>query len=199
LEVKVKDLKSKGKKLLEPLVNILVKLHIHPHILSITGLLLSVAVGFLFAKGFFFEAGLLLLFAGLFDVLDGEVARKSGLGSSFGALLDSTLDRFSEFFVFGGLLYYYHNSIASFILLYLALFSSLMVSYLRARGEGLGASVRAGPMDRTGRHFFLVFASLIGKRFFILLMVVFLILTVATVVKRWSELYNKFQNRNFIV
>ena len=195
----MKDLKSKGRKLLEPLVNLLVKLHVHPHILSIIGLLLSLGVSVLYAKGFFLQAGLLLLFAGLFDALDGEVARKSGLGSTFGALLDSTLDRFSEFFVFGGLLYYYHNNIASFVLLYLALFSSLMVSYLRARGEGLGVSVRAGPMDRTGRHFFLVGATLLGKRTFIILMVVFLVLTMATVVKRWSELYNKFQNRNFII
>lgn len=189
--MKKEEIKAKGRQFLSPIVKILVKLGVHPHFLSISGMLLSIVVSYFYATGCFRLAGILLIFAGLFDALDGEVARRGGMKSTFGALLDSTLDRFSEFFIFGGLLYFYHSNVLNFIIVYVTLLLSVMVSYLRARGEGLGVSVDLGPMDRTGRYFYLIIISLIGKKFFILFLIILLVLTLITVVMRWRALYNK--------
>ena len=80
------------------------------------------------------------------------------------------------------------------IVLYFSLFFSIMISYLRARGEGLGVSVKAGPMDRTVRLIFLFVISFLGSTLFANLMFVFLILTFITVVRRLAQLYNSFKS-----
>jgi len=118
------------------------------------------------------------------------VARLTGKKSSFGALLDSALDRLSEAAIFGGVLYFYRNSIWALILIFISFTLSFMVSYLRARGEGLGVSIRVGPMDRTGRYIYLFLISLLGPAFFLKLLVLYALLVFITVVSRWVGLYN---------
>jgi CDP-diacylglycerol---glycerol-3-phosphate 3-phosphatidyltransferase len=96
-------------------------------------------------------AGILVLLGGFFDILDGRVARISGLGSKFGAFYDSTLDRISEIAVFFGILSFYRASSTLVALAALAMAGSLMVSYTRARAEALGLDCKVGLMPRAER------------------------------------------------
>jgi CDP-diacylglycerol--glycerol-3-phosphate 3-phosphatidyltransferase len=98
-------------------------------------------------------AGALILFAGLFDMLDGQVARLGKMSSSFGALLDSVLDRYSELFMFLGICYYLisHHYFMSSLFAFIGLIGSMMVSYTRARAEGLGIECKGGLMQRPER------------------------------------------------
>jgi phosphatidylglycerophosphate synthase len=98
-------------------------------------------------------AGGLILFAGLFDMLDGQVARIGKMKSSFGAMLDSVLDRYSELFMFLGICYYLisHHYFISSLFAFTGMIGSMMVSYTRARAEGLGIECRGGLMQRPER------------------------------------------------
>ena len=182
--------KGNGRKIIRPIVNVCVKLGIHPNYITLIGFFITIFAGFLYAGGYFRLAALLLLIAGVLDAVDGDVARLTGKKSSFGALLDSALDRLSEAAIFGGVLYFYRNSIWALILIFISFTLSFMVSYLRARGEGLGVSIRVGPMDRTGRYIYLFFISLLGPTLFLKLMVLYALLVFITVVSRWVGLYN---------
>ena len=98
-------------------------------------------------------AGGLFLFAGLFDMLDGQVARMGNMSSIFGALFDSVLDRYSEMIMFLGICYYLvsHDYFLSSLFAFIALIGSVMVSYTRARSEGLGIQNSGGLMQRPER------------------------------------------------
>jgi CDP-diacylglycerol--glycerol-3-phosphate 3-phosphatidyltransferase len=98
-------------------------------------------------------AGALILFAGLFDMLDGQVARLGNMSSTFGALFDSVLDRYSELIMFMGICYYLvsHHYFLSSLFAFIALIGSMMVSYTRARSEGLGIQNKGGLMQRPER------------------------------------------------
>jgi CDP-diacylglycerol--glycerol-3-phosphate 3-phosphatidyltransferase len=98
-------------------------------------------------------AGGLILFAGLFDMLDGQVARLGNMKSTFGALYDSVLDRYSELIMFFGISYYLvaQHYFLSSIFAFIALIGSMMVSYIRARAEGLGIECKGGLMQRPER------------------------------------------------
>src|SRR5205085_3594803 len=98
-------------------------------------------------------AGALILFAGLFDMIDGQVARIGNMTSRFGALYDSVLDRYSELIMFLGICYYLvaHHYFLSSLSAFIALVGSIMVSYTRARAEGLGIPCKEGLMQRPER------------------------------------------------
>ena len=98
-------------------------------------------------------AGGVIIFAGLFDMMDGRLARLGNMQSTFGALWDSTLDRYSELFTLFGILFYLlaNQWVWSGIITFLAIIGSIMVSYVRARGEGLGLDVKVGFMQRPER------------------------------------------------
>jgi phosphatidylglycerophosphate synthase len=123
--------------------------------------LLSAAVtGLLIWKGMLFEAGCVLLFSGLLDLLDGAVARVSGAASNpFGGILDSTLDRYGDAFVFVGLIFYlFERAAVGYAALAMsALAGSFVISYVRARSESAGRPCRVGYWERGER---LVFVSL---------------------------------------
>lgn len=97
--------------------------------------------------------GGLILFAGLFDMLDGQVARLGNMSSKFGALYDSVLDRYSELVMFLGICYYLvaHHYFLGSLFAFMALIGSMMVSYTRARAEGLGIECKGGLMQRPER------------------------------------------------
>ena len=105
-----------------------------------------------------------MLLAGLFDALDGAVARKTGRMSSFGAFLDSTLDRLSESAVFVGIVFFYASTSRPYEALAagVAMTFSLLTSYTRARAEGLGLKCEVGILERAGRVVILSFLSLLG-------------------------------------
>lgn len=173
-----KTFKDKARIIIAPLVNLLAKLKVHPSILTITGFFFNCFVAYLFAFGFFRWAGLVLIFASIFDAIDGEVARKNNRVTDFGAFLDSTIDRYSEFVIFLGILIYYmriENPFFVFVTLF-ALFGSGMVSYTRARAEGLGVQCSIGLFDRTLRITVIVIGALLGRfifGYFLLLLTLF--------------------------
>jgi CDP-diacylglycerol---glycerol-3-phosphate 3-phosphatidyltransferase len=136
-----------------PIAQGLVRLGVTANSLTIAGAILNAGVAATIAAGWFPASGLLLLAANALDMLDGAVARTSGQASPFGAFLDSTLDRYAEIVVFVGLVGWFasqgnwHGEVLSV----LALAGSLMVSYTRARAEGLGLHGEVGLLPRPAR------------------------------------------------
>ncbi len=148
---------------INPFVRLLIKMGLTPNAVTTIGLVLNVGVAAIFVFGaeegnrgdlsFVGWAGALVLFAGLFDMLDGQVARLGNMGSTFGALYDSVLDRYSELILFLGICYYLvaHHYFLSSLFAFIALIGSIMVSYTRARAEGLGIECKEGLMQRPER------------------------------------------------
>ncbi len=137
---------------------------ISPNGITLIGFALTVAVAFLLAMGYFPLAGALLIVAAFFDGIDGALARLLNQVTRFGAFLDSTTDRFSEAALFLGLLIYYYGQGAGVqvILCYLTIIGSLMVSYTRARAEGLGIPLREGLFTRLERMVALIAGLLLS-------------------------------------
>ena len=140
----------------------MIKIGFTPNLVTTTGFVLNlVAAGmFLYAANEFTDStaivgwsGGVILFAGLFDMMDGRLARMGNMSSKFGALWDSTLDRYSELFtLFGVAMYLILNGwIISGIVTFFAMVGSVMVSYVRARAEGLGIECKVGLMQRPER------------------------------------------------
>jgi CDP-diacylglycerol--glycerol-3-phosphate 3-phosphatidyltransferase len=145
--------KNFARRSVTPLAAALVRLGITPNSLTVIGLVLNFGVAAVIASGYEVIGGLLVLFAGLFDMLDGAVARLGRRVSVFGGFLDSTLDRYSEAAVFFGLLVLYTNQGRGVeaMLVYAVVVGSLMVSYTRARAEGLGLKCEVGWLQRPER------------------------------------------------
>lgn len=150
--------------LLHPLVRLLSSLGVGPDVLTIAGWTFSLVAATLFATGHVRIAGAVMLFAGLFDALDGAVARESNRMSAFGAFLDSSLDRLSESAVFVGIIFYFAavGSPYEALLAGAAMTFSLGTSYTRARAEGLGIDCEVGLLERAGRVVILSLASITG-------------------------------------
>jgi CDP-diacylglycerol--glycerol-3-phosphate 3-phosphatidyltransferase len=158
------------------LIQPLARLGVTPNMLTGIGLLLSIITAAILAQGFFFAGGLLVLFAGVFDMFDGAMARVRNAATTFGAFLDSTLDRYSESIILFGLLLYAlshgglannlwplaHQQIWMIALIYIAGIGSLMVSYTKARAEGLGLECRTGLLARPERVIILAIGLLTG-------------------------------------
>ena len=162
-------------KVIDPFVKVLIKLGLTPNAVTTIGFVLNIGVAVIFIIGgekgnrgdltYIGWAGALILFAGLFDMLDGQVARLGNMKSTFGALYDSVLDRYSEQIMFLGICYYLvaHHYFLSSIFAFIALMGSMMVSYVRARAEGLGIECSGGLMQRPERVVTLgVFAIICG-------------------------------------
>ncbi len=156
--------KETFRQLLRPLARFLSAMRVRPDALTAMGWALSVSAATLFALGYTKTAGAVMLFAGLFDALDGAVARESNRMSSFGAFLDSTLDRLSESAIFVGVIFFYATSSMPYetLLAGVAMTFSLMTSYTRARAEGLGMKCEVGLLERAGRVVILALFSLVG-------------------------------------
>jgi CDP-diacylglycerol--glycerol-3-phosphate 3-phosphatidyltransferase len=142
----------------------LVRLGITANGLTIMGTLVGAGAAVLAAQGNYLSAGILFLCAGPFDALDGAVARASGKETRFGALLDSTLDRYSEALLLSGIGFSLARSgdWIGLLLAFLAVLGSLMVSYTRARSEGLAMDNKVGLLTRFERIILLGLAMLTG-------------------------------------
>jgi CDP-diacylglycerol--glycerol-3-phosphate 3-phosphatidyltransferase len=148
---------------IEPLARILINLRIHPHVLTFSGLGISLLAFNFFRQGYFFSAGVMVVLAGVCDVLDGRLARETNRMSKFGALMDSTIDRYSEVLLFLGLAMFFYDKHSHIVyLIILAIAGSFMVSYTRARAEGLGIACKVGLMKREERITYLAIGSLLG-------------------------------------
>lgn len=148
---------------INPFVRLLLKIGLTPNMVTTIGLILNIGVAVILIIGgeaghrgdlsYIGWAGFMVLFAGVFDMLDGQLARLGKMGSTFGALYDSVLDRYSELIVFFGICYYLvsHHYFLSSIFAFIALIGSVMVSYTRARAEGLDVDSKGGLMQRPER------------------------------------------------
>ncbi len=146
---------------LDRLADFLVGLNASPNVITLLGLLAGLAGGLLFALDRPLGAAGFILICGLIDILDGKVAAKGNRQSLYGAIFDSTLDRYSEFFIYLGLAVHFRNRWPLWVVFFTFL-GSTMVSYTRARAEGLGIECRAGLMQRAERLILLLLGSLIG-------------------------------------
>jgi phosphatidylglycerophosphate synthase len=143
----------------EPIARFFVKIRLSPNIITSIGFLVSVISAFFFASGLFGYAGWIMIFGATFDLFDGKVARITGRSSRSGAYFDSVMDRFGEGVVFIGLAYYYRTSWI-LIPIIIGLIGSTLVSYTRARGEGVGVICKKGAMQRPERIVYLGVASI---------------------------------------
>jgi CDP-diacylglycerol--glycerol-3-phosphate 3-phosphatidyltransferase len=168
---------------------------VSPNTLTLFGYVLHLPVMYLLAAGHLRLGGALFLLASAFDALDGSVAREMGQASTFGAFLDSVVDRFSEGTVLFGLLLYYLNSGARLepALIYVAVFGSLLVSYTRARAEGVGIACKEGLVTRFERVILLA-AGLI-LRWTRPVLWILAILTVFTALQRIGYVWRKANDR----
>ncbi|MFH1560384.1 MAG: CDP-alcohol phosphatidyltransferase family protein [Chloroflexota bacterium] len=148
----------------DPTARLFGRVGLSPNKVTVIGLILSGATAYLLSVGQFVAGGLFLLLASALDMADGALARLQGRATAAGALLDSAADRVSEAVVFLGLVVFYISplSIPEVLLVFLALIGSFMVSYLRARGEGLGVDCKVGVMTRPERVLVLAVGLLIG-------------------------------------
>ncbi|MGN0258140.1 MAG: CDP-alcohol phosphatidyltransferase family protein [Bacteroides sp.] len=149
-------------KIINPLVHGMIKVGITPNFITTTGLVLNILAAALFIYAgaccpgelsYVGWGGGIVLFAGLFDMMDGRVARMGNMCSTFGAFYDSVLDRYSELVTLLGISYYLllNGYLCGSVLTSIALIGSLMVSYVRARAEGLDLECKVGLMQRPER------------------------------------------------
>ena len=151
--------------ILEPIARLVGRTGVSPNVVTLTGVVLNLGVAWILAQGYMRIGGLLLPLVSLFDALDGTLARLTGKRSRFGAFLDSTMDRFSEAIVYLGLLVFYTRLGAGreILLIYVTIVGSLMVSYARARAEGLGLDCKVGLLTRLERTVVLTVALILDQ------------------------------------
>jgi CDP-diacylglycerol--glycerol-3-phosphate 3-phosphatidyltransferase len=154
-----------AQRIIDAMVRWLAHGHINPNILTVIGVAINVLSGLLFGLGQFFWAGVVLIVANLFDMLDGQVARLSGRVTRFGGFLDSSLDRLSDMVVFVGLMVFYARSTEfhSTLNVFLAgagLMGSVMISYASARAESLIPKCDVGFLRRPERVVLIIIGAL---------------------------------------
>ena len=153
------------KRVIDAIVRALARSRISPNALTFTGLLINIGCAFLYGYGRFFLAGLLMILANLFDMVDGRVARLRNRVTRFGAFFDSVIDRYSDIVVFVGIMVFYARDTSSHSTLYvtltgIALVGSVMISYSRARAESLDIECKVGFLERPERVVLLIIGSL---------------------------------------
>ena len=155
------------KVILDKIVGVLSRLHINPNILTFTGVLISFWAAWEFGHGrdHFFRGGLVIILAGLFDMLDGEVARVSRATTRFGAFYDSVIDRYSDVIILQGLMVHYarEQMLGYVVLVGVVFLGAVMTSYTRARAECLIPSCKIGFMERPERIVLLIIGGLSGR------------------------------------
>ena len=152
---------------ISPLENYLARKQLNPNHITALSFGFNAAGCVLFYVGWIFLAGWVVLLAGTLDMLDGRIARKIGKASKRGAFFDSMLDRYGEILIFLGLAAHFRDSIL-FPIILLALAGSLMVSYSRARAEGLGVTCKVGMMQRPERIVLLGFGAIFSSILYML-------------------------------
>jgi CDP-diacylglycerol--glycerol-3-phosphate 3-phosphatidyltransferase len=175
-----------------PIVGILSKSGITPNALTLINLALNIVAAYVIATGHFLLGGGLVLVSGLFDLLDGALARFTKQTTKFGAILDSTVDRISEAAILCGLLIWYvpqEDASLKIVLIFIVLIGSFLVSYIRARAEGLGWQCQVGLFTRAERVIVLAIGLLINQIFIALC--VLAVFVFITVVQRLAYLWKQ--------
>ncbi|UCF04270.1 MAG: CDP-alcohol phosphatidyltransferase family protein [bacterium] len=174
--------------LLDPVVGILASLGVTPFAVTVTGAILSLFGAVLVATGSLAWGGVVLIVSGICDTLDGSLARRENKVTSFGAFIDSTIDRVTEIAYLGALVFYFigqgsdYRIVVFFVLLALA--GSFLTSYTRARAEGLGVECKVGWLERPERVTLLVLGLLFGRIILIIVILALAVLTIYTFIQR---------------
>jgi CDP-diacylglycerol--glycerol-3-phosphate 3-phosphatidyltransferase len=152
-------------RIIDAMVRALASAGIAPNILTAIGVTINLGCGVLFGFGEFFWAGIVLIVANLFDMLDGNVARLTGRVTKYGSFLDSTLDRLSDMGSFLGIMIFYaritdQHSTLNVFLAGVGMIASVLVSYTTARSEGLGVKANVGFLQRPERVVLLIIGAL---------------------------------------
>jgi CDP-diacylglycerol--glycerol-3-phosphate 3-phosphatidyltransferase len=151
--------------ILDPLVRALSLTQIHPNVLTTIGLVINIVAAVLFAQGHFFAAGLVVVGAGVFDMVDGRVARVTNTVTPFGAFFDSVMDRYSDMALYMGLLVYYARAerFLYVVLVAVVMAGSVMISYARARAESLIPTCKVGFLERPERIVLIIIGALMDR------------------------------------
>jgi phosphatidylglycerophosphate synthase len=154
-----------GKRVLDSIVYLMTSLRVHPNILTLIGLVINIFAMVLFAKGQFDWGALVILFAGIFDMLDGEVARRTKRVTKFGAFFDSVIDRYSDVLLLLGLIIWYAKIHRIFYvgLTGLVLIGAVLTSYTRARAESLIPACKVGFLERPERIVLLIIGGVTNR------------------------------------
>lgn len=149
-------LKKGALRVIEPAISFLARHNVNPNVITTVGTLLTVAAGVVYATGHIMIAGWLMGVTAFFDVVDGEVARRTGRSTVFGAFYDSTLDRVADGALMAGLSVFYatnplHQNIYMVVTCLVGMIGTFLVSYTRARAESLGIDAKVGVMQRPER------------------------------------------------
>jgi CDP-diacylglycerol--glycerol-3-phosphate 3-phosphatidyltransferase len=178
--------------IVDPVVRILVKCGIHPNVITVSTLFLAAGAFVFYYRGVFWAGAIFFFFCGIFDTFDGEIARRTNRVSRVGGFLDSTIDRINEFIVYLGLFFYYYQR-QSWVLFWIfaALFGSIMVSYTRARAEGLGANAQVGIFERFTRILLLIIGSVLGPKIMVYVLIILSVGTMTTTLRRIYHVYRQ--------
>ncbi len=178
-------------KVIRLIVHALALSKIHPNVLTFIGLLINIVAAVLLAAGQFRWAGVVIVSAGVFDMVDGRVARETNQVTRFGGFFDSVLDRYSDLGLLMGLLVYYGNISRPFyvVLTAIVMAGSVMVSYTRARAENTVPSCKVGFMERPERVVLLIIGALFDRMAPVLWVIA--ILSNVTVIHRMAFTYQE--------
>lgn len=173
----------------DAIARVLVALHITPNVVTFLGLLGSLAVAYLIAEGRLVAAGLLYIIAAGSDAIDGTLARLLGVRNRFGAFWDSTLDRLGEAIVIASLGYWAarQGDTNGVLIAFAALVTSYLVSYTRARAEGLGMSTKVGIGTRVERFIIMVLGLILNRP--IIALAVIAVMAGITVIQRITDIW----------
>ena len=180
-----KALYPKVEPIVTRIVSFLTSQGISPVQLTLAGTALSFLTGVIYAKGYLFLGGIMLFIAGAADLLDGPLARSTGKDSPFGAFLDSTVDRYSDFFVFAGLSVHFvrNGEIFWFLVTLGIVLGAFAVSYTKARAENFIKNCSVGIFGRSERILLLIAGTLVTPLLKLVLLVLF-VGTQATAIQR---------------
>jgi len=144
---------------LDPIIDFLAALHITPNMVTLFSLVPAAGAGVALGFGWFGLASVLAVMATFCDILDGLLARKTGVSSGAGEVIDAAVDRYGEMFFFGGLVYYYRSHDQVLFIVLAAIVGSFMVSYATAKAEAMGVAAPRGAMRRGERAAYLIFGA----------------------------------------
>jgi CDP-diacylglycerol--glycerol-3-phosphate 3-phosphatidyltransferase len=178
-------------KITGPLIPLLSKTGLTPDILTWIGLFINIIAAAMVATNHLLIGGILVLFSGLFDILDGALARYINKTTRFGALLDSTFDRLSEALVLIGILILYINGehALEILLIFGVMVASFLISYIRARAEGLGIECKAGLFTRAERVIILALGLMVNQ--VLITLIVLAVFTFVTVIQRLVHVWRQ--------
>ena len=198
-------LKNGYLRVIEPVANWLIRRGVHPNTITIVGTICSCTGGIIYGTGHIRTGGIFLGLTALFDVLDGTVARRTNRSSTFGAFLDSTLDRLADGAVLGGLAVFYalspvHHSVPMVVVCLAGLIGSFLTSYTRARAEALGIDAKVGMLQRPERVVLLsapqgLFGLALHGWVLAIIIIVLTVTAWITVVQRMARVYHETEPR----